>query len=277
MALIDNIVGFWNLDESSGDAVDASGGGLTLTETSGTIDAGTIAGKGARDFEAGDTEYFTRATSAALERGTSNLSVAAWIKLESTNSGPFFTKWGSTAFDAEWYFWVNTDLLRVEVCDNLGNTAGNQWNAASLSTGTAYFCSWGWNTTGPEFWLSLNAGTPTVRTDVPVQAQSSTGNLYMGSAIGTASFFDGMMCCAGIWKRDIRSDLTTLYNSGTPMNWADMGGGGGASATRGTPFGHRGTAFNGGRTMQGPLMSREHMLWREAEQLDRRNRRLRAA
>jgi hypothetical protein len=34
---------------------------------------------------------------------------------------------------------------------------------------------------------------------------------------------------------------------------AALGGGGGGGTTRGTPFGQRGTAFNGGRTFYGPM------------------------
>jgi hypothetical protein len=36
----------------------------------------------------------------------------------------------------------------------------------------------------------------------------------------------------GFWKRDIRSDVATLYNSGTPLDYAGMGGGGGGNRRR---------------------------------------------
>lgn len=50
---------------------------------------------------------------------------------------------------------------------------------------------------------------------------------------------------------------------------------GGGGATRGTTFGNRGTAFNGGRTVHGPIASPERLLWLEARRLAHRDRELR--
>jgi hypothetical protein len=45
-----------------------------------------------------------------------------------------------------------------------------------------------------------------------------------------------------------------------------LGTAGGASATRGTPFGHQGTAFNGGRTFNG-ILNRELLAWQRHQNL----------
>lgn len=57
-----DIEGLWLLNEASGNAIDLSSNGYNLVETSGTIaaDADGLMGT-ARDFELGDTEYFTLA------------------------------------------------------------------------------------------------------------------------------------------------------------------------------------------------------------------------
>jgi hypothetical protein len=81
-----NIQGFWRF-EAGGNATDESDNGYTLTETSGTID--NVAGKigNAADFEAGDTEYFTIAhASCANLRITGEITICAWVKLESSTS-----------------------------------------------------------------------------------------------------------------------------------------------------------------------------------------------
>jgi hypothetical protein len=62
------------------------------------------------------------------------------------------------------------------------------------------------------------------------------------------------------WKQQATAaaiDLTWTLSSGTTLietavaSFKFSGGGGGGGTTRGTPFGHRGTAFNGGRTFHG--------------------------
>lgn len=52
-------------------------------------------------------------------------------------------------------------------------------------------------------------------------------------------------------------DIDAATRSGSWDIGFDEVSGGGGGTTRGTPFGHRGTAFNGGRTLQGPLMACE--------------------
>lgn len=75
--------GVWHLDEASGNAVDAKGAS-DLTETSGTI--GTAGGQiaNARDFEAGDTEYFVSPSlTATFKVGNVDCTMSAICNAES--------------------------------------------------------------------------------------------------------------------------------------------------------------------------------------------------
>ncbi len=84
MALTTNLISYWELKEASGNATD-SHGGYTLTETSGTIDAGAGPGsgnKGSRDFEAADTEYFVRGDNPDLSVGDIDFTICAWVNPE---------------------------------------------------------------------------------------------------------------------------------------------------------------------------------------------------
>src|SRR5690606_38146388 len=102
MALTDDLISYWKLDEASGNAVDAHGSN-TLTETSGTIDAATGKINGGRDFEAIDTEYFTCADNAGLSAGDVDFTIAGWVNLESSAFGAIASKHnGTTAAGSEW-------------------------------------------------------------------------------------------------------------------------------------------------------------------------------
>lgn len=60
----------------------------------------------------------------------------------------------------------------------------------------------------------------------------------------------------GSWESASGTSTTMDWTLGTGLAWRTIGvsckpGGGGGGTTRGTPFGHRGTTFNGGRTFHG--------------------------
>lgn len=78
--LLTGLVAYWALDEAAGanDALDKHSGGLTLTQVS---SPGSAAGKvyaGARTFD-GSSQYFSRASGAAIQTGGINFAVAAWF------------------------------------------------------------------------------------------------------------------------------------------------------------------------------------------------------
>ena len=64
--------GHWDLDEAGGsNAIDSSPYGNDLVETSGTIESA----EGGRDFEFGESEYFTRADNASLSVSYTHLTL----------------------------------------------------------------------------------------------------------------------------------------------------------------------------------------------------------
>ena len=94
-----DIEGLWPLNEASGNALDLSSSGYDLTETGGTIAAdndGLMAT--ARDFETGDTEYFTIAhASAGNLEITGSQTWFAFIKPETATASPRFLSKGVNA------------------------------------------------------------------------------------------------------------------------------------------------------------------------------------
>lgn len=101
MALIDNLISYWKLDESSGNAIDAhdnndgtiTGDGVTQGATGKINTAYTFAGS---------DDYLSIGDKANLDFGTGNFSISAWIKTSSNSIQVIFGKQGT---GSGWYFY----------------------------------------------------------------------------------------------------------------------------------------------------------------------------
>ena len=231
MAVIDNLVFSLSMDEASGNAIDDHSTN-DFTETGGTI--ASAAGKvgTSREFILADTEYFDIADNSEVSGGDIDWSFECWVYLNFNNIRQVFigkdidTPGGSRDF-AFYYepsnpglvFWID------------GTTAGTVNYGVTLSTATWYHLTFGHSASSNELWVSVDAATPnTSSTTGP--ATDSGAPLHIGSRAypGFEDYLDGRIDEVRMWKRDIRSDLTWLYNSGNGRSYADIvaeGGGGG--------------------------------------------------
>jgi hypothetical protein len=252
MALADNLVSVWALDESSGNALDSFGTN-TLTETSGTIDAATGKLSGARDFELGDTEYFTIADNASLSTGDIDWTFAVWVNMESLPAAATIAVKGNGS-GFEWildYVGGGTTRFRLRVFAAAGfgtNGTVQADNFGAPSTGTWYLITCGHDSVNNLVFIAVNAGTRNT-SSYSSGSYDSTGAFFLGNDPFNA-YYDGLLDEAIFWKRVITTtEATQLYNAGAGLAYPWRAG----ATTRGMPFGHRGTAFNGGRTLRGPL------------------------
>ena len=85
-SLSDGLVGYWKMDETSGNVIDASGNGNTGIPTGTTVAAGKY-GNG-RSFN-GTSDYVNCGNNDALNPGTGDFSVGMWVKLPEKLSGNY--------------------------------------------------------------------------------------------------------------------------------------------------------------------------------------------
>jgi hypothetical protein len=231
MALKDNLISVWELDEASGNALDSHGTN-TLTETSGTI--ASAAGKcgNARDFEAGDTEYFEIADNDSLSTGNIDFTVSAWVYGESLASFPVIAHkgWRATgSTDKEWVIWYNAGDKRFmfETCVSsatIRSAYGHNFGEASTAT-WYHIVAWH-DSVNDQIGLSINAGTPNTSTN-NVGVNAGAGNLQIGAASVQSLYWDGLIDQVAFWKRVLTSDeRTALYNSGNGLAYSAWDAGG---------------------------------------------------
>lgn len=223
--LLTNLIAYYALDEASGNAVDSFGSN-TLTETSGTI--ASAAGKVnlARDFEAGDTEYFEIADNAALSTGDIDWTWAGWVNAETLASNPVIANkgWQNTPdANSEWILFYNTSTSRFNFTKMVAaqvTVAATTFGAAS--TATWYFVVIAHDAVNNLMRISVNDGTVDT-------TSSSTGMndgnraFQIGASSANGLWWDGLLDESGFWKRVLTSaEITWLYNSGAGRSYADI-------------------------------------------------------
>lgn len=214
MALTDNIVAYWKLDEVSGNRADSAGSN-TLTDNN-TV--ASISGKIglAAEFVKANTEYLSCADNAALSTGDIDFSMACWCQFDDKVASHVMSQKGWDDAYGEWLFLYDSGNDRFEflIANAAASVAANTFGVPSIATW--YYVAAGYNATLNELWISVNAGTPNTASYSGGNT-STPGTFKMGLAFGT--YYDGRIDEHGIWKRDIRADVAALYNSGAGLTY----------------------------------------------------------
>jgi concanavalin A-like lectin/glucanase superfamily protein len=237
VALIDNLISYWKLDEASGDALDAHGTN-DLTETSGTIASATGKIGNARDFESADTEYFEIADNADLSTGDIDFTIAAWVNLESLTNGTIASKYETVGNQREYLFFYNANdhvtNNRFSFAVSSDGTGAalvtiDANNFGAPSTGTWYHVVAWHDSVSNQIGISVNAGTPDTASHSAGVFNSTTPFRLGAIFAGGGQFYqlDGLLDEVGFWKRVLTSqERTDLYNGGSGLSYDDFDAGG---------------------------------------------------
>jgi hypothetical protein len=224
VALVDDLIAAWELDEASGNALD-SHGSSDLTDNN-TVGSGTgLVYGSARDFENGSTEYFSRADNADLSVTDQDFTFEAWVQTESDPGGKWVLSKGSganiayglLAFSSTWRF-------RVSSADGFVNDTSVD-SGTAVSNGTWYHVMCGHRATANQIWIRVNAGSE-VTAAYSAGTYDDTQPFYIG-AFNAGTTWDGLIGPVRFWKRDASGDATELYNAGAGRTYAYITGGGG--------------------------------------------------
>lgn len=221
MALTDNLVSYWKLDESSGNAADSVGSNTLTNVNTATFSAGKI--NNGISLSSSSSQYFTASDNASLNITGASFTISMWLKLTSqpaTNTGfgfvgkrPTNAGYGLLYRDLSGTKQIN--LVKFGVIDQpinytLSNdtwyhivavqTVNTKWelfvngtSAGSFSNGSSY---------------NSASGSPMVL--------GATGD-NMG---GVIYFFNGLIDEVGIWSRALSAgEITTLYNGGAGLQY----------------------------------------------------------
>ena len=220
MALIDNIAGYWKLDETSGNAADSTAGAKTLTNTNSVTYTPGLINNGA-DFGAANT---TKKLASASNITTSvNFSMSGWVKLN-TEIGAgttVFLEHGDNVRGVNHImgYEYNAGARRV-MFDYHKNGGTDTQTYYTFTLGTSNWCHLVYTYDGTNMRMYVNG---TLQGTV---AASGTGTiLYDALTVGASQRFGSTYASAkidevGVWSRTITAaEVTELYKAGNGLSY----------------------------------------------------------
>jgi hypothetical protein len=179
---------------------------------------------GAAQFTAADKAHLTIAdgTQTNLDPGTSDFSLAGWVKFASVAAGEgcVLHKGGTDASTVGYEVYRDATTLKAHLSVNgvlftatIGTVAASTWYLWAVT-----FDRNG-NATG---YLNGTAGTPVDISAQDGQTASSATDFYIGSRAG-ANYAGMDCCCVGFWDAVLTAgNVTTMWNNGNPLYHADL-------------------------------------------------------
>jgi len=221
MALTDNIIAYYKLDESSGNAAD-SVGSRNLTNNNTTAYATGKINNGA-DLESTLSNSLTYTTDNYGIATTGDRSMQAWIKLESNpSSGNTYTVFihGETLADFRVDIYNNSGTMEVRSVRNNAGFINTSGYAVDLNDGLYHHIVQTVSYSGGTYTIKVYIDT--VESISHTSTFSTSSNSIQGFKLGTLSladgvpqYFDGIIDEAGIWSRALSStEVSNLYSGG---------------------------------------------------------------
>jgi len=219
--LLTGLVAYWKMDEAAGanNALDAHTNGLTLTQSA---SPGSAAGKigTARTFDKASSQYFSRASEAALQCGGSSFTIAGWFRWTSIAAATsLVTK--DTNTSREYTLDMNAGEARFYINGGAGGYIASS-GAGTIAINTWYFIAAWWSAVDQKCRIQLNNGTPAVSVEATTPNSGATefrvgARQYPGYPDYHAGYIDEL----GFWKRLLSDDdRTLLYNGGAGLAYS---------------------------------------------------------
>lgn len=222
MALTDNLVGYWKLEETSGTRYDVTSNDHDLTDEN-TVGSGTGKIGIAASFVRTNNEKLYISDSLGIPNN-GDITISAWFNLASlpaAASGKVYTiaGWSTTGAGNGYKNLAYGDYSgrKLFVQNNYDNicqyaivlSTGVWYHLAfSMSAATAYACVLYFN--GVAIGSQKGGGAPI----------SSTMFSIGDEPYATANHFDGLIDEVGCWNRVLSAnEIAALYNNGLGLSW----------------------------------------------------------
>lgn len=203
MALSTNLVSYWKLDESSGNASDSVG---SNTATNSNVTYGTGKINNGAIFN-GSSSAFTFATVPVT--GSSSFSVSFWLKAGSLVSGMSVLHFGTDASNQAFNVYLDASS---KIAANFTGGGGQVTSTTSLSTSVFQLVTMTYDGTNVRLYVNGNIENTS---SSYTSANIGTTNKFIGKYAGNTNWWNGSIDEIGMWSRALTgSEITQLYNSG---------------------------------------------------------------
>jgi hypothetical protein len=220
MALIDDLVAYWKMDEASGNAIDAHAAN-DLTDNNG-VGTGTGKINGGRAFTRASSHYLSSGLVPSLP-----MSISVWFSLAATAINVNIVGGGQALSDNNaWGLYVNSsDILGFFASD--GSASPDiMTGGGGLSASTLYHAVCVWRSaTDRELYLNTSSvDTSSVNRTLSASNDRFTIGTYAGGTLG--DYMGGVIDEVGIWNRALTTtEISDLYNGGSGLSYDNFSGG----------------------------------------------------
>lgn len=215
-----SLVAYYKLDESSGDASDATGNGNTGINSSVTFAAAKINNGAVFNGSA----YFTIADNSSI-KPASAISFGGWVNITSTSSYQMLIAKGENSGDTRSYeLRCYGTTTQMEVQMRVGGAYIQARSTTAIGTGSWVHVIFTRDGTTQKIYI--NGVSDTLETNVTQTGDIdySTDSLWLGQRNGGLRF-NGKLDEIAIWSKALtQDDIDLLYNGGDGIPYEATGG-----------------------------------------------------
>lgn len=223
MSLTTNLVSYWKLDESSGNASDSVGSNTLTNNNSVTYSSGKI--NNGAVFVRASSKSLSVTDNASLSL-TGDLTISAWVNFASTpSSGNYFgivaKLEGSPNYSYAFYLYNNAGTPEITFQNSTNGTSVTQKGVAwTPTTSTWYHIAAVYTASAGSVSFYINGSQQgTTQTGLGTSIFDSSSTFYIGRYDG-GNYFDGSVDEVGMWSRVLTSgEITSLYNGGVGFTY----------------------------------------------------------
>jgi hypothetical protein len=220
MSLLTNLVEYWKLDESSGNAA-GSVGAVTLTNNN-TVGYATGKINNGADFGALNTNKYLDSSNNLGINGTS-ISINLWVKVDTQPTvgqfQHFFVQGHSTSKTVNFIRYYNSGGTNyVQFSRGKNDVAENEYShAMTLTTGVWYMLTYTYDGTTIRAYINATLVGSVAASGSGTGVNAFINGVRLGRHTLTTGgdYIKGMEDEVAVWSREIiLSEITALYNSG---------------------------------------------------------------
>lgn len=241
MALTDNLRAYWKTDESSGNAIDSSGNGYTLTNVNSVAYSTGKINNGA-DFGSSDAnKNLSTDSNLGISTYDADFSVSLWVKLNTeitSGSYMFIEKILGPSTNVLGYtirYEYNSGTIRLRIARERHGVIG-YYNYYTVTLGTT-----GWHHIVLTYDNDLNGGTMkgyldnteitsqtscagNGKNDATLITKTCIGAGWNGYSTGTSDNALAIIDEIGVWNKPLSTtEISSLYNSGYGLQYPFTG------------------------------------------------------
>jgi Concanavalin A-like lectin/glucanases superfamily len=200
------LVSFWKL----ADLTDSIGSNALTNNNSATFVAGKIGNCG--NFVRASSQYFSVASNASLQVGSTDFSVSAWFNAADFTSNQEIINRLDATLNGDYDLYIDSSgILHWRVWLSTG--AQFTISTAALSTATWYHAVATYTRATKTGALYLSNAAP-LTASAPSNPANTAIELDIGR-YGGGTYFNGKIDAVGFWSRALQAaDVSLLYNSG---------------------------------------------------------------